>query len=166
MQDSHIRYAPLFIHSFPLSAPRKTLEVAQFYQRYRGYEEIQNVPDRLRWCRYSKGLLQAEVAEIAEVTRAVYMDIECGVTQQIPLGMIEKLSDFYDVPLSDFLDEYNRFLYDGQANRILAYRESFGLGKKAFVRKMGIPVRSLQEWECGKKVISQKSWKRYFKERA
>ena len=31
---------------------------------------------------------------------------------------------------------------------------------------MGIPVRCLQEWESGRKVISIKCWERYFKGRA
>ena len=61
-QNSHVRYAPLYIHSFVLCAPRKILEATQFNQRYRRYEDIQNVPDRLRWLRHSRGLIQTEVA--------------------------------------------------------------------------------------------------------
>lgn len=142
------------------------MEAAQFNQRYRRYEEIDNVPDRLRWCRHSKGLKQAEVAKIAGVTRAIYIDIECGTTQHIPLEMVQCLAEFYDAPVTDFLDEYNRFLYDGQRKRIRVYRESLGIGKKAFARKLGIPIRCLQEWENDRKAISKKSWEQYFKGRA
>lgn len=110
--------------------------------------------------------MQAEVAKLAGVTRSVYIDIECGETQHIPLEMLQCLSKFYDVPITDFLDEFNRFLYDGQTTRIRAYRESYGMGKKPFARKMGIPVRCLQEWENGRKTISRKCWERYFKGRA
>ena len=60
-----MRYAPLLIHSFALCAPRKILEAPMFNQRYRRYEDIQNVPDRLRWLRHSRGLLQVEAAKIA-----------------------------------------------------------------------------------------------------
>ena len=161
-----MRYAPLFIYSIGLGAPRRLLEATRFQQRYCTYEEILNVPDRLRWCRYSKGLMQAEVAEIAGVARAVYMDIECGVTQRVPLEMIKKLADFYHVPMTDFMDEFNRFLYDGQASRIRTYRESLGMGKKPFARMMGIPIRSLQGWESGQKIISFQCWEKYFKGRA
>ena len=38
----------LFIHSFVRCAPWKILEATQFNQRYRGYEGIDNLPDRLR----------------------------------------------------------------------------------------------------------------------
>ena len=107
--------------------------------------------------------MQAEVAEKVGMTRSVYTAIEEGSTRRIELEKAERLAKFYGVPLTDFLDEFNRFLYDGQVSRIRAYRESFGLGKKAFARKMGIPIRCLQEWESGRKTISIKSWEQHFK---
>ena len=157
-----MQYAPLFVHSFALCAPRKILEASQFNQRYRRYEEIDNVPDRLRWCRHSRGLLQTEVADQVGITHNVYKAVEEGLTQHIPQEAAERLARFYRVPITDFLDEFNRFLYDGQANRIRAYRESLGLGKKPFAKKMGIPIRSLQAWETGRKQISRKCWEKYF----
>ena len=165
-QNSIVRYAPLYIHSFVLCAPRKILEATQFNQRYRRYEEIDNVPDRLRWCRHSKGLMQVEVADKVGMTHSVYKAIEEGFTQHIEPDKVDRLAQFYGVPVTDFLDEFNHFLYDRQAVRIRAYRESFGMGKKPFARKMGIPVRCLQEWESGRKVISLKCWERHFKGRA
>ena len=165
-QNSIVRYAPLFIHRFVLCAPRKILEATQFNQRYRRYEEIDNVPDRLRWCRHSKGLMQVEVADRVGMTHSVYKAIEEGFTQHIEPEKVGRLAQFYGVPVTDFLDEFNHFLYEGQAARIRAYRESFGMGKKPFARKMGIPVRCLQEWESGRKVISIKCWERHFKGRA
>ena len=100
------------------------------------------------------------------MTPNVYKAIEEGFTQHIDPEKAERLAQFYNLPMTDFLDAFNRFLYDGQANRIRAYREASGLGKKPFSRKMGIPIRCLQEWESGRKVISRKSWERYFKGRA
>ena len=165
-QNSVVKYTPLFVHSFVLCAPRKILEAARFHQRYHRYEEIDNVPDRLRWCRYSKGLLQAEVAAKVGMPHSVYKAIEEGSTQHMEPEKADQLAQFYGVPVTDFLDEYNHFLYDGQAVRIRAYRESMGLGKKPFARELGIPIRCLQEWESGRKTISRRAWERYFKGRA
>lgn len=148
-----------------MCAPRKLLEAQQFNRKYHRYEDIDNVPVRLRWCRHSRGMMQAEVAAIAGVSRASYIDIECGITQHISAPIMEKLANFYGVPITDFMDEFNRFLYDGQANRIRAYRKSMGLGKKPFARATGIPIRCLLEWESERKQISQKSWEKYFKGR-
>jgi len=100
------------------------------------------------------------------VTRAIYGDIESGITQQISVDATIKLAQLYQVPVAELMDEYNRFLYDGQAVRIRAYRESLGLKRKPFARVMDVPIRSLQEWESGKKTVSRKSWQRYFKGKA
>lgn len=100
------------------------------------------------------------------MSKNVYKSIEEGPTQHIQREIAEQLAQFYDVPVMDFLDEFNQFLYEGQAERIRAYRESFGMGQKPFARKMGIPIRNLQEWESGRKVISMRCWERHFKGRA
>ncbi len=165
-QNSHVRYVPLYILSFPLCTPKRILDAQVFFQKYRRYDEIQNIPDRLRWLRHSKGLMQREAAQLAGVSRSVYIDIECGITRRLPGHLILNLSQFYGVPVSDFLDEYNRFLFDGQAQRIRAYRKKLGMGRKPFCRHTGIPLSSLRGWEDGKKEVSFKYWEKYFKGRA
>ena len=164
--DSHVRFAPLYIHSFRLCAPHKILEATMMNQTYHSYEEITPIPDRLRWLRHSKGLMQREAAQIACVSRSVYIEIECGITRHLPGCLILNLSQLYGVPISDFLDEYNQFLYDGQAQRIRAYRKKLGMGRKPFCRYTGIPLSSLRGWEDGKKEVSFKCWEMYFKGRA
>ena len=164
-QNSIVRYAPLYIHSFVLCAPRKILEATQFNQRYRRYEDIQNVPDRLRWLRHSRGLIQTEVAEKIGMSRHTYMNIEEGVTRQVPKEMRDRLAQFYGVPAMDFIDEFTQFIEDGQAVRIRTIRTQTGLSRRAYAEQMGIPVRSLEVWENEKKAISYKSWEKYFKRR-
>ena len=124
------------------------------------------MPDRLRWCRHNRALLQKDVAGMVGINRNTYMNMESGATKQVPVEVTQKLADFYDVPMTDFLDGYNRFLYDGQVERIRKYRESTGLGRKPFAREKGIPIRSFLEWESGRKVVSQNSWEKYFKGKA
>lgn len=141
------------------------MEATQFNQRYRRYEEIQNVPDRLRWCRHSRGLTQSEVAQLMGITRVVYGNIESGTTQHIPAELADKLAALYGVPRSDLWDEFSAFLSDGQAERIRAYRSRMGMGRKEFSGYTGIPLSSLREWESGRKLISRKCWERYFKGR-
>lgn len=164
--DNHVRFVPLYIHSFRLCAPHKILEATMMNQTYRSYEEIAAIPDRLRWLRHSKGLTQREAAQIAGVSRSVYIDIECGITRRLPGCLVLNLPKFYGVPASDFLDEYNQFLFDGQAQRIRAYRKKLGMGRKPFCRYTGIPLSSLRGWEDGKKEVSFKCWEMYFQGRA
>ena len=137
-----------------------------FNQRYRRYEEIQNVPDRLRWLRHSRGLIQTEVAARIGMSDHVYKNIEEGITRQITKAMRERLAQFYGVPAMDFIDEFTQFIEDGQANRIRIIRTQTGLTRRAYAELMGIPVRSLEVWENEKKAISYKSWEKYFKGRS
>jgi len=74
-EDGVIRYAPLCIHTFRFIAPRKLLEAQLLNQQYHSYEEIDNVPDRLRWCRHQMGLMQKEVADLLDITRGHYIDL-------------------------------------------------------------------------------------------
>ena len=165
-QREKTQIAPLLVRSFRLITPHRLKDAQLFAEKFRDDQQVKEMPDKLRWLRYSKGLLQSEVAEMIGVTRAVYGDIESGITQIIPPEAASRLAQLYEVPVTELMDAYNRFLYDGQAVRIRSYRESLGLKRKSFARTMGIPVRSLQEWERGEKVVSRKSWERYFRGKA
>ena len=165
-QDSGVRYAPLYIHSFPLCAPRKILEATSLNRQYHRYEDIQSVPDRLRWLRHSRGLMQTEVAERIGMSNYTYKTIEEGTAQHFDKEMRDALARFFGVPAADFTDEFNQFLEDGQGGRIRAWRSRTGLSRQAFADRYGIPFRSLEVWEIEKKAISYKSWEKYFKGRA
>lgn len=157
---------PLYLHRFRLIAPRKIIEAQTFNKLYHRYEDIDNVPDRLRWCRHAQGLLQNEIADYLEISRCTYSHIEAGCTQTVTYDMARKLSDLYGLPIRDFMDEFGQFLYDGQSQRIRAYRARLGMGRKPFCRYTGIPLTSIRIWENEEKIISRKSWEKYFKGRA
>ena len=129
--EDNVRYAPLYIHSFRLIAPRKLLEAQLFNQQYHNYEEIQNVQDRLRRCRHHMGLMQKEVAERIGITRGHYIDFEAGYVDYYPKEIVDKLAALFQIPVHDLLDPYNLFLYKGQGKMIREYRESLGLKKKS-----------------------------------
>ena len=76
-----------------------------------------NIPDRL-WFIHSKWLMQREEARIASISRRVYIEIDCGIIQHLAGCLILNLSLLYGVAISNFLNEFNQFLYDGQANWI------------------------------------------------
>ena len=162
--DGHVRYAPLYIHSFRLIAPRKLLEAQLFNQQYQNYEDIPNVQDRLRWCRHHMGLMQKEVAELIGISRGHYIDFEVGYVDHYPKEIVDKLAALYGVPADDFLDDYNRFLYKGQGKVLQEYRESLGLKKKQFARLINLDPGTLRIWERDEKIMFKKSWEKYFKD--
>ena len=159
-----VRYAPLFRLTFRLAAPRRFREAQEFVRKNRHLEEIDGIPGRLRWLRHERGLMQKEVAEYVGISRAVYVGLESGLYQAFPLPVMDRLSEYYAVPLSVLLDEYNRFLLKQPAQKLLAYRKRTGMSRREFAEQTGVPESSLRDWEQGKKTISRASWERYFRD--
>lgn len=160
--DGNTRYAPLYIHTFRLIAPHRSQKALQPGRQYRSYHEIACGPERLRWCREQKGLLQRQVAEYVGLSRQQYMDLENGTAGHCSNEIADKLATLFGVPAFDLLDDYNRFLYEGQSKKIREYRTRLGLGKSAFAKQYHIPARSLSAWESGQKRINRASWEQYF----
>ena len=56
-----------------------TSEAQAFFHMYHSYSEITNPSDRMRWCRYSLGLLQKDVAAMVGMEEWLYRDLESGI---------------------------------------------------------------------------------------
>ena len=132
-------------------------------RQYHSYAEIDNVQDRLRWCRHQRGLLQKDVAQTIGITRTHYVAFETGYLDAMPKTVVDKLAVFYEVPVDDLLDDYNRFLYYGQGKQIREYRNSLGLQKKPFARLLKVESRTLHLWETDQKRMFKGTWEKYFK---
>lgn len=163
-EDGIVRYAPLCIHSFRLIAPRRLLEAQLFNQQYSSYEDIFNVPDRLRWCRHHMGLMQKEVAALIGISRAQYVGYELGNIDYFPRDIVDKLAKLFTIPVYDLLDDYNRFLYEGQGKSIKALRLRLGHKKCHFAKQLNLDHDTLSDWENELKQISKNSWIKYFKD--
>ena len=71
----------------------------------------------------------------------------------------------FHIPMQDLLDEYNAFMYNDPAKQIHEYRMSLGMGTERFARKIGTSETCVRSWEKNTKLISRKSWEKYFKGR-
>lgn len=154
-EGDHVRYAPLCITRVPLMGGGSR----------ESYEAIANVPDRLRWLRRSRGLIQKEAAEIAGVSRNVYVDLETGAAKRMPAQAADRLAAYYGVPATDLLDDYSRFLLRDPQTQLRQRRMESGLTREAFARQLGTSLINLERWETGKNTISYKCWERCFAER-
>lgn len=163
--EDKFKHAPLYIHSFRLMAPRKLLEAQLFNKQYHCYEDIDNIPDRLRFCRHRLGLMQKEVAKIAGVSRNTYINLETGNQNSFDKAVADKLSALFEIPVYDLLDDYNRFIAKGQGKLIRQHREGLKLGKRPYARLLGVSTNLIRAWEGEKKQVSLKSWEKYFKGR-
>lgn len=153
-----ITYAPFYIHSFRLVAPHKLVEAEKFNIRYTAPSQIDNTPDRLRWYRYHKGLLQADVAAYAGIDRVTYSRYEEGIHEYYPIEIMTKAAELFDVPVTNLLDEYNLFLYYGQGRQIRLMREIRKMSINEYARQLGIYGSNLRRWESDEVRITKKSW--------
>ena len=159
------QYAPLMIHSFRHTLPRKISEAKRIIRGYRCFEEIPNVPDRLRWCRQRLGLKQMEVAEAVGITRGMYTDMENGKNDHYSAKTVDKLAALFKVSPTALLDDYNLFLYQGQGKLIRAYRRQLVLSLRGFADLLGADSHQVLDWEQERKIILKSTWEKYFADR-
>ena len=145
-----------------MTAAKKISEAFSLNRRYRRYEEIGSVPDRLLWRRHELGLRQKDAAARIGVTRSVYNSLETGKTQSCDPEALDRLAALYRVPVSGLLDGYSRFLLNGQGQAIQQLRASLNMTREQFADHLHTDVRNILAWETEKKRISRRMWERYF----
>ncbi|MDO5327138.1 MAG: helix-turn-helix domain-containing protein [Clostridia bacterium] len=146
-----------------MTVTKKISEAFSLNQRYRRYEDIASIPDRLRWRRHELGLLQKEVAAKIGVARAVYSSLETDEMDAYDPLIMDKLATLYHIPINDLLNDYTRFLQAGQGQAILNLRQSLNMTRAEFAQYLHTDVDNITVWETEKKQISREMWEKHFK---
>ena len=151
-------YSPLAIHSFLFLRPKKLTDAEKFNIQYPNPVMLTTTADKLRYYRYKKSLLQREVAEYAGINENTYIHYENPEHDYYPIDKLGRIAELLEVDITDLLDEYNRFLYDGQGWQIRKIRKSMGLTQKEFGRLMGVHGGTVKKWESDRVIISSKTF--------
>ncbi len=157
---SGVVYAPIYIHSFRLVQPHTLVEAEKFNIRYTDVSQIDNIPNRLRWYRYRKGLLQREVADCVGMDYGTYRSYEEIGRDHYPIEYMKKIAQLFEIPLEELLDEYNLFLYHGQGQQLRAMRAARNMTQSEYAQRLGVPLGNLKEWEIEQVRISKSTWQR------
>lgn len=152
-------YAPLYIHRFQLSQPHTIVDAEKFNIHDTSPSQINNIPDRLKWYRYHKGLPRRDVADFAGLERTTYAAFENNARDYYPIEIMLRISELFSVPVEDLLDEYNLFLYNGQGKQIKETREGRNMTRKEYARRLGVPCGTLKKWERGGVRMMKNAWK-------
>lgn len=152
---SRIQTALLYIHSF------RPLLAHTFQETERMVltdpDTLTTTADKLRYYRHVRGLEQQEVAAYVTLHRGTYAGYETsGVRDYYPLDKLSALAELFEVPLDYLLDDYNRFLYEGQ--RIKQVRALKGMTQKEYAKYLGVPFGTLQQWEQDRVSIFKSTW--------
>lgn len=156
-KNRHIVFAPLYIHSFYFLQPHSLTEAEKFNIRYPNPSLIRYTGDKLRYYRYAKGLRQIDVARYAQMDRGTYSSYETDAIYYRREN-IEKIAQILDVDVHELLDDYNRFIYDGQGNNIRAIRKSLGITQREFAVLFGVATGTVKQWERERVHISKSTY--------
>lgn len=158
-----VKIAPLIIHSFPLLAPHHILESEKFNIRYTDPTQIDNTPDKLRWYRYRRAMLQREVADYIGIDRSTYMSYEESGRDYYPIENMEKLAELYSVPVTELLDEFNMFLYNDQGKQIRDKRKKLNMTQSEYAAMLGVGLCNLKRWEQNRVRVFKSTWEKHFR---
>lgn len=153
-------YVPLYIHVFQFLHSKRLTDAQIFNLKYPNSEIIPTTAEKLRYYRHKNSLLQREVAEYAGIDMSTYIRYENPKNSYCPLDKLQRFADMFKINIIMLLDEYHRFLYNGQGRQIKLIRKQLKMTQQKFSECIGVPIGTLKKWEQEKvKRISHETFK-------
>lgn len=153
-------FAPLYMERIRFLQPHSLTEAEKFNLRYPDPSKIPTVADKLRYYRYKKALLQRDVARHIGIDRVTYARYE-ETDDFIPIDNLIKIAELFGIdPQELILDDYSRFLFEGQGKQIRAIRKGMGMTQNEFGRLMGVHGGTVKNWEAERIQVSRGTWER------
>ncbi len=154
---------PFYVHSFKFVTHKNVSEAQKFLLKFTDADDIKTVADKLRYYRYKKGLYQSDVAAYIGVDRGTYKDYEAVGRDYYPADMMVKTAELFEVDVYELLDDYNRFLYDGQGKYIKELRNQLNITQKELAKMMGVELGKVKRWEQDKVRMFRSTYKNIIK---
>lgn len=147
---------PLYVHSFSAVTPTRIADAENFCLQHPNVSDLHTTADKLRYYRYKKSLLQREVAKYAGINKSTYIHYKGSDHDYYPIDKLSRIAELLEVDITDLLDEYNQFLYDGQGWQIRKIRKSMGLTLYQFGKRYNVSPTAVKRWESGQVRVSKK----------
>lgn len=151
---------PMYIHTIRLLKPSTNREGERFNLLYTNPADITNISDKLKYYRYQKALHQKDVAAYIGMDRGTYANYEESERDFYPTAMVDKLAVLYRIDVYELLDDYNRFLYDGQGQQIKAIRKQLQITQKDLAVMMNVDLYKVKRWEQDKVRMFKGTWEK------
>ena len=140
----------MYLHSFRFIAPKKVSEAQKFALKFPTADKIETVADKLRYYRHQKGLYQSDVADYLGLERSTYIEYENPDRDYYSAEVMDKLAELFEVSVYDLLDDYNKFLYDGQGRNIKELRKQLQITQEELAKEMNVSLLKVKRWEQDK----------------
>lgn len=138
---------PLFAH--------RVRHAERFLKMYPNPEELTRTADKIRYYRHKKGVLITDLASYASLDRKTMSHYECKNRKHYSISSLERIAEYLEIPVTALLDDYTRFIYQGQGKQLKEYRKSHSLRQIDLARQLQVSKTSIQRWESEKKRISK-----------
>lgn len=98
------------------------------------------------------------MAEYAGINTSTYLSYESGERDYYPIEKMQRIADFLQVDINELLDDYNRFLYEGQGRQIKKLRKTLGLTQCEFGKLHDVSTGTVKRWEQEAVRMKKKTW--------
>lgn len=119
IEDNKIKYAPLYIHTFRFTKKKKNTKVEK------NNKVLNTIAEKLRYYREKENLTQDDIANYVGISRVTYCRYEKGVNKY-PFKVMLMLAERFEVDLDELLDDYRKFIYNQQGEKIKEIRKDLG----------------------------------------
>ncbi|MFI3115030.1 MAG: helix-turn-helix transcriptional regulator [Clostridia bacterium] len=119
-----------------------------------------HISERLKYYRHKNCYLQSDIAKILGISAKCYKTYENISRDYYDTDKLQILADLYEIHITDLLDEYNLFLYNGQGEQICKKRQAMNLSQLEFGKLLGVGRRAVGKWENDESVIFKDTWER------
>lgn len=126
-------------------------------------KDNETVSDKLQYYRIKCGLFQKDMAELLQIDRSTYARYESGSLTSYPINVIKKCAEIFGVDADKLLDDYNRFIFEGQGEQVRKKRLETGLSQGEFGKLYGVSKNTVRRWENGSVRMSRRMWEMIFK---
>ncbi len=151
-------YSPLAIHSFQFLRPKKLTDAEKFNIQYPNPAMLTTTADKLRYYRYKNPCSSGKSLTMQGLTKAPIFIMKTRNMTTTRIDKLGRIAELLEVDITDLLDEYNRFLYDGQGWQIRKIRKSMGLTQYQFGKLYGVSAGAVKRWESGKVRVTKGTW--------
>ena len=111
-----------------------------------------------------KALRQRDVAKQIGVSVSTYISYEDVNREHYPIEVLKRIAAFYEVDVTELMDEYHLFLYRRQGPQLKRLFTNLNLTQKAVAKKLNVHAKTVAAWESGKARMSKSMYIKIFED--
>ncbi len=146
-EHGRLTYKVQYILTFPFKIPSWLPAHEKYLLVYSSPDCLEKTSQKIRYFRHKNCMYAKDVAKYLGMDRTNYGHYEEVAYEYCPLAILEKLATLYHIPVTDLMDDYHLFLYNGQGNRVLQYRKNLHLTQQEMADKLGVNRTTVRLWE-------------------